>query len=245
MQRIKRVRWPTKNIGGDKSFCKLKYVKGAIFNIATGQYYNSQNQVMNIGAWSATALSACTLAGVMGDTPNLSTMGQLYLHYRIRGIKLRLTYWQTGGAPVILFSNAAADTADVETTSTAPTPDFPVPNITILPEQRWGKYRVCQATAAGGRATTLSAYYSVNKVQGPDSVVRNDTDYVGSMKPATPYFADTTSGSLTRPIKGPWLQFGISTLSGATVAALEQVTGVLKVEQTVYCEFFGKRAQTQ
>ena len=97
---------------------------------------------MNIGAWSGTALSSCTLAGVMGDTPNLSTMGQLYLHYRIRGIKLRLTYWQTGGAPVILFSNATADTADVETTSTAPTPDFPIPSITILPEQRWGKYRV-------------------------------------------------------------------------------------------------------
>ena len=76
-------------------------------------------------------------------------------------------------------------------------------------------------------------------------MVRNDSDYVGSMKPATPYFADTTSGSLTRPIKGPWLQFGISTLSGSPVASLEQVTGVLKVEQTVYCEFFGRRPQTQ
>ena len=208
MQRIKRVRWPTKNIGGDKSFCKLKYVKGANFNIATGQYYNAQNQVMNIGAWSATALSACTLAGVMGDTPNLSTMGQLYLHYRIRGIKLRLTYWQTGGAPVISFQ-MPPPTQPTSKPPAQPLPRLPVPNITILPEQRWGKYRVCQATAAGGRATTLSAYYSVNKVQGPDSVVRNDTDYVGSMKPTTPYFADTTSGSLTRPIKGPWLHLNL------------------------------------
>ena len=177
MQRIKRVRWPTKNIGGDKSFCKLKYVKGANFNIATGQYYNAQNQVMNIGAWSATALSSCTLAGVMGDTPNLSTMGQLYLHYRIRGIKLRLTYWQTGGAPVILFSNAAADTADVETTSTAPTPRLPCPLISRFspsnagvstvyakPQPREVVPRPCQPTTRSTKSKALTPWFATTLI---------------------------------------------------------------------------------
>ena len=84
-------------------------MKGANFNIATGQYYTAQNQAMAIGASTPGALSSCTLAGVMGDTPNLSTMGALYTEYRIRGIKLRLTYWQTGGAPVFLFAQATPD----------------------------------------------------------------------------------------------------------------------------------------
>lgn len=239
MQRIKRVRWPTRNIGGDKSFCKLLYVKGAEFGISTGQYYTAQNQCMNIGNASPGILAACSLTGVMGSTPNLSTMGSLYLNYRIRGIKLRLTYWQTGGAPVILFANAAADSELIDAGTGGPTPAFIAPTISTLPEQRWSKYRVCQATAAGGRATSLSVYYSVNRVQGPDSIVKNDADFKGGMSPGTPYF------NTERPTRGPWMQFGISTLAGTTVSAETQVTGVLKVEQTVYCEFFGRNPQTQ
>ena len=33
MQRIKSVRWPARNIGGDRAYCKLRYVKGARFTI--------------------------------------------------------------------------------------------------------------------------------------------------------------------------------------------------------------------
>ena len=129
-------------------------MKGAEFPIVIGQYYTAQNQAMAIGASAPGALSACTLAGVMGDTPNLSTMASLYNKYRICGIKLRLTYWQTGGAPAF-YANAAPDQGYVDGTSTAPNPDFVLPTIATLPEQRWSKYRVCQATAAGGRATSL------------------------------------------------------------------------------------------
>lgn len=244
MQRIKSVRWPARNIGGDRAYCKLRYVKGANFNIATGQYYTAQNQAMAIGASTPGALSSCTLAGVMGDTPNLSTMGALYTKYRIRGIKLRLTYWQTGGLPAFLYAQATPDQGIVDGSHTAPNPDFILPSINQLPEQRWSKYRVCQATAAGGRATSLSVYYSVNRVQGPDAIVKNDLEYTGDMQVATPYFS-TGSGDTNRPTRSPWLQFGIGTLAGTVTASGNEVTGVLKVEQTVYCEFFGKRAQSQ
>lgn len=244
MQRIKSVRWPARNIGGDRAYCKLRYVKGAEFPITLGQSYTAQNQAMAIGASAAGALSSCTLTGVMGQTPNLSTMGALYTKYRIRGIKLRLSYWQTGGAPVFLFAQAAPDQGIVGGGDTAPNPDFIFPGITTLPEQRWGKYRVCQATAAGGRATSLSVYYSVNKVQGPDAIVKNDTEYTGDMQVASPYFS-TGTGDTNRPAKSPWMQFGIGTLSTNPVTTETVVTGVLKVDQTVYCEFFGKRAQTQ
>ena len=50
MQRIKSVRWPARNIGGDRAYCKLRYVKGAEFPIVAGQYYTAQNQAMAIGA---------------------------------------------------------------------------------------------------------------------------------------------------------------------------------------------------
>lgn len=244
MQRIKSVRWPARNIGGDRAYCKLRYVKGADFHIVTGQYYTAQNQAMAIGASPAGALSSCTLAGVMGDTPNLSTMAALYTKYRIRGIKLRLSYWQTGGAPVFLFAQATPDQGVVGGGDTAPNPDFILPSINQLPEQRWAKYRVCQATAAGGRATSLSVYYSVNKVQGPDAIVKNDLDYTGDMQVTTPYFS-TGSGDTNRPQRSPWLQFGIGCLAAAPVTIDNVVTGVLKVDQTVYCEFFGKRARSE
>ena len=219
-------------------------MKGAEFPITLGTFYTAQNQAMAIGASAAGALSSCTLTGVMGQTPHLSTMGALYTKYRIRGIKLRLTYWQTGGAPVFLFAQAVTDQGIVDGSHLAPNPDFIQPAITTLPEQRWGKYRVCSATAAGGRATSLSVYYSVNKVQGPDAIVKNDVDYTGDMQVATPYFS-TGSGDTNRPQRSPWLQFGIGCLAAAPVTIDNVVTGVLKVDQTVYCEFFGKRAQTQ
>lgn len=244
MQRIKTSRWPVRNIGGDRSFCKLRYVKGSAFDIPEGAASLSQLQVMNVGAYpgASNLLQSMTLNGVMGETPNLSTMGALYTRYRIRGIKIRLTYWQLGGAPVILFTNAAPDVNNLTVASTGPNPAFITPNITTTTEQRWAKYRVCQATANGGKATSVSAYYSVNRVQGPDTIVRNDRDYTGEMQPATPYFANS-SGVADTPQFSPWMQWGIATLSGTPAVAGTQ--GVIKVEQTVYCEFFGKRIQTQ
>lgn len=242
MQRIKRVRWPVKNIGGDRAYTKLRYVIGESFSIATGNASLTVVQAMNVGAAPpATALQAASLSALMGQTPNLSTMGALYLNYRIRGIKIKLTYWQTAGEPVCLFTNAASSKS-LTSASAGPSPPFVTPVVSVTPEQRWAKYRVCQATANGGRATSLSSYYSVNKVYGPDKTVKNDKDFTGEMGPALPYWSqDSTPGA--QPVESPWLQYGLFTLSGNNVTA--PVTGVLKVEQTVYCEFFGKRISTQ
>lgn len=247
MQRIKTVRYRAKNIGGDRAFCKLRYVTGAPFFIASGAVSNFQNQAINVGSSGTvggTALQAASLNGIMGNTPNLSTMASLYLKYRIRGIKYRLTYWQTGGEPAILYTNASSDTAALTDASTGPTPAFITPTISTVSEQRWAKSRVLNGVAQqGGRPTTLTAYYSVNKVYGPDAVVKNDEDFTGEMSPATPYW-NNGSGVPGRPVRSPWVQFGLTTLSGAP-AAPNGVTGTLRVEQTVYVEFFGKRLLTE
>lgn len=243
MQRIKTVRYPVRNIGGDRAYCKLRYVVGQPFGIVSTLVSNSQNQVMNVGATNpGTNLQATTLNGVMGNTPNLSTMAALYLNYRIKGIKLKLTYWQTGGEPVLLYTNAQADSGELSGANGGPTPAFITPTIATVTEQRWAKSRVCSMTQNGGKPTRLNVYYSVNKVMGPDTVVKNDEDYTGSMLISTPYW---NNGSATngRPIRSPWVQFGLTSLSGQPITSA--VTGVLKVEETVYVEFFGKRPATE
>lgn len=245
MQKIKKVRWPARNIGGDRAYCKLRYVIGSDFTIAPTESYESVNVVYNIGADSTNPVVSGTIHDIFGDTPNLSTMGALYTNYRIRGIKLKLTYWQQSGSPVVLYTNAVTSQTGA---STAPSPNFVVPNISVLPEQRWARYRVCGATAAGAKPTTLKAYYSVNKVYGPDAVVKNDADFIGKMSPAYPYWGtlETLPGpDRPFPLRTTWLQYGIFTLNGQPLANDDSVLGVLKVEATVYCEFFGKRVQTQ
>jgi len=241
MQRIKSVRWPTRNIGGDRAYCKLLYVTGTQVQILQGTSFSFISLCMNVGAApSGSNLELASINGIFGSSPNLSTMGALYTKYRIRGIKLRITFWQESGAPVFLFTQATTNNATVQATSTGPDPLFNPPSIAITPEQRWAKTRVSSATGAGGRATTLSVYYSVNRVQGPDVVVKNDSNYTGQMEDTAPFFSDNTSSG-SRPVNSPWLQYGIAMLNGQNAAPLAIPVGVMKVQATVYCEFFGKR----
>jgi len=244
MQRIKTVRYRARNIGGDRAYCKLRYVVGNPFGLANTTS-NSQNLAINLGAApdndGSSLLQTNSISGVFGSTPNLSTMGALYLKYRIRGIKLRLTYWQTGTAvPLMLYTNAQSSNQVLGLSSVAPGPDFVAPTISNVGEQRWSRYRVCNGlTAAGGKPTTLTSYYSVNKVFGPDAVVKNDEDFTGEMQATNPYWSNSIPAgtNVNTPIRTPWAQFGLASLSGLPVTA----TGVLKVEATVYVEFFGKR----
>lgn len=241
MQKIKKTRWPARNIGGDRAYAKLRYVVGQNFGIGGSVAFNAQNLAFGIGASSIPAVQAVSINGVFGNTPGLSTMGSLYLYYRIRGIKLKLTYWQTAGTPVVLFTNA--NSSSEPATIANPVPDFVTPAVNVLPEQRWARYKTCSQTQNGGRPTVLNSYYSVNKVFGPDSVVKNDKSFVGEMQVATPYFSIGTDSN-SQPTFSPYLEFGLLTMNGQPV--VEPVnTGVLKIEATVYTEFFGKRIKTE
>lgn len=238
MQRITTVRWPRRNIGGDRARCKLFYVTGRDFHILQAQTGTPVNMAFNLGAHNGATLTNHTVHAILGDTPNMQQMSAFYTRYRIRGIALKLTYWQTSGVPVLLFTNAATSQTEFQAANSGPTPAFPAIGISTTPEQRWCKYRVCGATSAGAKPTTLKAYYSVNKVYGPDAMVKNDETFTGHLSLATPYWSTADT-----PDRGPWLQFGITTLSGAPAAV--QTEGVMKIEATVYAEFFGRRSATQ
>lgn len=242
MQRIKTVRWPTRNIGGDRAFTKLRYVKGQNFYIPAGAYADTQNLCFNVGASGG---SLPTITSVFGSTPGLSILGAQYLHYRIKGIALKITYWATATAtPIMLFTNAQSNTGLNGESQQVPSPDFIAPNVSTMPEQRWARYKVCGATNNGARPTTLKTYYSVNKVFGPDAVVKNDEEFTGQMLATTPYFS-TNGDESARPQRGPWLQYGLTTLSGQANTVANGIQGTMKIEATVYAEFFGKRPQTQ
>lgn len=239
MNKIKTVRWPRKNIGGDRAFTKLFYVIGDNYNIPAGSASFSNTLCMNLGAGPVgSVLNSHSVSGTFAGCPNLSTMAALYTKYRIRGISLKFTYWQTSGEPVLLFTNAQSCATPNSAGMSGPTPGFVVPSVNVTPELRWARTRVCSMTSAGAKPTTLKVFYSVNKVQGPDEIVKNDSSYVGNTTVSSPYFSDNT-GVGDQPTHGPWAMYGLTTLAGAPSA--DGVTGVMRATATVYTEFFGKR----
>ena len=241
MQRIKKVKWPKRNIGGDRAYAKLYYVTGTSITMTTGQSSVTRNIAFNIlGVDSSTPLYASTITANFGSAPGLSQLASQFLKYRIRGIKLKYTYYPIdyGLQPLIAYFNAQGNADNILPTETGPTPAFPTPSVSVMPEQRWCVYRVIPNAANGAKPVTLKAYYSVNKVYGPDQVVKNDTQFTGDLISSSPYFSPTD-----QPSKGPWIQEGMFTMSGQTVAANVTVT-ILK-RATVYIEFFGKRITTQ
>lgn len=177
-----------------------------------------------------------------GSTPGLNFMGQMYTNYRIRAIKVRQTAFNVSSGPyepLQLYINAQADGTKDHPGKGGPVPPFVLPGQAQTGEQRWAKTAIIRNAQAGARPTTVSAYYSVNKVQGPDIMIKNDKDYTGQMQTATPFW-DTSSIDGTAPRFSPWIQMGIYTLSGAPPDTEQKVTVSNRV--TLYVEFFGKRA---
>lgn len=244
MQRTVTMRYRKRNIGGDRARVKLFYTTGLSY-IATepNLFQIYETFPFNVGMDTDSTFNR-SIAKVLGETPNLSTLSLMYLKYRIRGIKLKLTayYVPAVGDPVMcLFTNATASTG--LTSGASPVPNFPDPAVNILPEQRWARYRVIANQGQGAKPTTLSVYYSVNKVQGPDAVVKNDVDYTGNLQTTFPFWS-ATAGFPNRPQRGPWIQWGVFPMDQNVIVPADlKIT--LKVEATVYTEFFGKRVSIQ
>lgn len=243
MQKIKTVRYTARNIGGDRCFSKLRYVIGTSFSPTVASPYLVTKFPFNVGAFPAG--NAKSISGIFGQTPNLSTLAQFYQRYRIRGIKLRFTiyYSQVGMEDPAMCFFVTAQSSAGPTNAPDPVPNFPAPAINITPEQRWTRSTVISNTGLGAKPTTLSVYYSVNKVFGPDAVVKNDADFIGDLDTVAPYWSSSSSDG-DRPQQGPWLMYGIYPLDQTkTIAPTILLT--YKVEATVYAEMFGKRPSVQ
>lgn len=241
MQRIKKVKWPKRNIGGDRAYAKLYFVTGENRTMLAAQNSIVENIAFNVGAATAGgALNDSSISARFGQTPGLSQLAQQFLWYRIRGIKLKYTYYPINYAlqPLCAFFNAQSNGVPLQNSSGAPTPGFPPANVSTMPEQRWCTYRVIPNAANGAKPVTMKVYYSVNKVFGPDRIVKNDERFTGGLQTTTPYW-DVNQP----PQEGPWIADGLFTMSGQNAGADVNVT-ILK-RATVYVEFFGKRVSTQ
>lgn len=238
-----------RNIGGDRARAKLYYVTGTAWQIPVGS--NNFNVVLpfNLGAAPADYGTMNSINSLFGETPGLSLLAQQYLNYRIRGIKVTATAYYVPTAtspPLVLFFNATS--SSFNNNNSVPNPDFPTPSIDVLPEQRWAKSRIIANQGNGAKPTSLSVFYSVNKVYGPDAIVRNDQDFIGELQGGTPYWSRSNqfeTGSPSKPIThsapylSPYMQMGVFTLDNSPVSAVTRLS--VRLQATVYAEFFGKK----
>lgn len=243
MQRIRTVRYRSRNVGGDRARAKLYY--SAVSNIDLSQGSASSEVVWtpNVGATSNNLFSG--IARRFGSTPGLAVLATQFLRYRVRGVKLRYTIYPVQvdpgtNIPVNFFVNAQASGVAIEPSSVGPTPPFRALQATITPEQRWAKWAAVRYPLAGANPTVVKAYYSVNKVFGPDRVVANDESFVGQLMTAPPYWDVSTFG---HPVQGIWIQHGVATMNGLNVPVAQVY--VVQIQATFYTEFFGKRLSVE
>lgn len=213
MQKIKNTRWPSRNPYGDVLRYKLRQVAGGSMTIAAGSVASpaATLQINNPGAFVT----------AFGPAPGLTALGAAFHNYRSSGVKVKFTYWPLAPntQPIIGFVQAGADNT------------FPTVSVATTPEQRWTKYRTLNFPGQGATPTKLSQYYSTNKVYGPDQIVKNDVDFTAATNVVSPFFVS--------PVKGPFLNYGITTLSGA-VAGGTGIVCEFKIEVTHYLKYFGK-----
>lgn len=243
MQRIRTYRYRSRNIGGDRARVKLYYSATQNMDMSQGQSSSEIVWCPNVGATSNTMFSG--ISRRFGSTPGLSTLAQQFLRYRIRGVKLRYTIIPVNvdpanHIPVNFYVNAQASGVEITDNSTGPTPSFPALQGTVTPEQRWSKWAPVRYPMAGASPTVVKAYFSVNKVFGPDQIVKNDESFVGQLKTTPPYW-DTAS--FAHPVQGIWVQHGVATMNGLVAPIAE--TFIVQTQATFYAEFFGKRVSVE
>lgn len=243
MQRIRTSRYKSRNIGGDRARAKLFLSATSNENIAVGATSQVEIWCPNVGATPASLFPGISLQ--FGNCPGLSTLASQFLRYRIRGIKVKYTIYplKTDPAthePVFFYVNAQPAGTSIQANDQGPIPPFPTPNIFTTPEQRWAKCAPVKFPMAGASPTRLSVYYSVNKVFGPDAVVKNDESFTGQLKTVSPYW-DNVPGA--HPVHGIWIQHGVFTISNNPTAVEQKYVFVRQA--TLYVEFFGRRVQTE
>ena len=239
MQRIRTYRYRSRNIGGDRAKAKLYFQAVQNMDLYQGQASSEIVWCPNVGATPNNQFSG--IARRFGATPGLSVLANQFLRYRIRSVKLRYTIIPVKvdlatHTPVNFYVNALPSGVEITDNSVGPTPPFPALRGTVTPEQRWARWAPVRFPMAGANPTVVKAYYSVNKVFGQDSIVKNDESFVGQLK-TTPSYWDTAS--FAHPVQGIWIQHGVATMNGEV--AEQAQTYVLQTQATFYAEFFGKR----
>lgn len=239
MQRIRTVRYRQRNIGGDRAVARLFYSTSATIDLLS---LTSSTQLVwcpNIGATDVGTFNG--VHRTFGTTSGLSVLAAQYLRYRIRGVKLRYTIYPVQvdlatAVPVNVYVNALPSGVPISGSTTGPTPPFSPLATNVTPEQRWAKWAPVRYPMAGATPTVLKAYFSVNKVFGPDVSVGTDESFIGQLQTASPYWDTTAFG---HPVQGIWIQHGVSTMNDLQATANQRY--IMNIQATFYTQFFGRR----
>lgn len=162
-----------------------------------------------------------------GASPGVTAACQAFQQYKLRGLKIKHTYWPLApnSQPLCGWTLAAQQSLAL----TAVTPD-----VQSIPEQRWGKYRTLSFPGQGTRPTSMTTYYSAHKVWGPDRTETNSVNFTSNTLLASPFFGT--------PNAGPFYDMGIFVMNGQPATAT--ITVAIKTEVTAYFQFWAKRSLT-
>lgn len=220
--------YPKRNIFGDRARIKFYITWGVTYTMASGS--------SEINAFTHRANDMSAWVGLAGRTPGMNALTSQFERYRIKGYKLTAKCWAGGSSGPTTVANATSNPPIcVYFMAGQDSGVFPAASVSVIPEQRWAKYRVIGSQNAGAKPTKLSAYYSINKTFGPDNIVKNDADFTGTidLQGATPVW--------NPPNAGPAIRCGFFTMGGTNVTAAANITVLHTL--TLYTEYF-QRFQT-
>lgn len=133
-----------------------------------------------------------------------------FLQYRIYGVKLTMTLWprvtaNPGSMPgVTNTAMALVVFIEASPSNTFATDDVGHANkVENMMQGRFRAYKIINYSSMGAKPTKISYYANVNNIFGPDSVVKNDTLFIGGFAGSLP----------TAPSNGPYMRWGLATLS--------------------------------
>lgn len=173
-----------------------------------------------------------TAQAQIGGSPGFSLYPELFLRYRVTGLKIKFT--------PLLNSRATDGTTVPPETLLAYVNGGPLinsPQANSIPEQRWCKYKPINNWQVGGNTKSVSLYLSTVKAAGADRTVANDLDYTGTTIAASPWY---NAPNLLIP-----MEYGICALKGANLnyQAGEKICDYL-VTYTYYVTFWERRPIT-
>lgn len=238
IQKIKTMRYPKRNIFGDRAKMKLFGTRPVLFSLTSANGWSNQFAYA-LGALRGTTrcLVGNSVDSLVTFIPGLTRIQELYQRYRVKGLKLQITVYGTQGGgyvPFYVYADAAADETEISATSTGPEPPFSALEAATIPELRWSRYKVIRNAAQGGNVTKLTHYFELNKIAGPDRTIRSDLDYTGRM--------DAVISNWTAPKRSPWIRYGVFPMIAPADFPAGEPTVTLYglVSATIYVEAWGK-----
>lgn len=264
MQKIRKSYWKKFNPVGDTLQCKIAVTQRTTIVGATAipsvrilepDWPNQRIPRLNdpVGLMGRLGPADQTSYGgrCMANSSSLLA-SQIFRRYKCKGVAATVTVTprfagsnpspaeQTRRFIVAAWANSENIVTGRNVSGTGPgTFDFS----TVIPEQRWVKWRpIQQGWIYGGKMTKLKFYFNVDRVFGPDRIVKGDADFCGVTDSLDTSLSGFSSSLANRPIIGPGLELLIYALDNQAITASWAFD--VQINWTFYVKYFQKYQNT-